>query len=321
MLDVNQLSLDSLYRHLAEMGLVRRLLELARDEDLGTGLGLGDITTEIAVSPDRTATASLVARQDGIAAGLAALPDLLAVFGAEVDLTVKVSDGQRIRRGEVLAIFRGTLRGMLTVERTALNLIGRLSGIATLTEKYIDAAASANTAAACIYDTRKTTPGLRLLEKYAVRSGGGMCHRMGLFDAMLLKDNHLAGVSLDHLTSFVADAAARARAARPDLLFVEVEVDSLEQLPRVLAVPRGLVDIVLLDNMSAPQIRQAVSLRNQMAPGVELEASGGVRLETVAEIAGTGVDRISVGALTHSAVSLDVALDIGDGDAAATPLS
>jgi nicotinate-nucleotide pyrophosphorylase (carboxylating) len=202
---------------------------------------------------------------------------------------------------------------LLTGERILLNLIGRLSGIATLTRRYVDAVAGTG---ARIYDTRKTTPGWRRLEKYAVRLGGGHNHRTGLFDAILIKDNHLAlgaaGQGAAHLSPAqavrrardLAQSMAAAKSAEP--LIVEVEVDTLGQLALVL---EESPDIVLLDNMPPDVLREAVALRNRVASGIELEASGGVTLESVTEIAGTGVERISVGALTHSATNLDVGLD------------
>ena len=204
-------------------------------------------------------------------------------------------------------------RSLLSGERIFLNLIGRLSGIATLTRRYVEAIAGSG---ARIYDTRKTTPGWRRLEKYAVRLGGGHNHRTGLYDAILIKDNHLAlgaaGQGAAHLSPAQAVRRARelvesmAAAQSGEPLIVEVEVDTLEQLAMVLGEGP---DIVLLDNMPPDVLTQAVDLRDRVAPGIELEASGGVTLETVARIAATGVERISVGALTHSAGSLDVGLD------------
>jgi len=215
--------------------------------------------------------------------------------------------------GETLATLAGPARSLLTAERILLNLVGRLSGIATLTRAYVDAVRGTR---ARIYDTRKTTPGWRRLEKYAVRCGGGSNHRLGLFDAILIKDNHLAlarqSAGTGHLTPRqavrqardFADTMAAAHAAPP--VIVEVEVDALEQLEEVLGEQP---DLVLLDNMSPDQLRSAVALRDRVAASVELEASGGVTLERVGAIAASGVERISVGALTHAAVSLDVALD------------
>jgi nicotinate-nucleotide pyrophosphorylase (carboxylating) len=209
-----------------------------------------------------------------------------------------VSDGDRVPRAETLAVVSGPARAILTGERVALNLLGRLSGIATLTGSVVDAVAGTGAAVAC---TRKTTPGLRALEKYAVRCGGGANHRFGLDDAVLIKDNHLA------LAGGVGAAVARARAAVGHLVKVEVEVDTLEQLDEALAAG---VDAVLLDNMTIDELRRAVERGEGR---VLLEASGGITPETARSVAGTGVDVISLGWLTHSAPSLDVALEIDEG--------
>jgi nicotinate-nucleotide pyrophosphorylase (carboxylating) len=225
-----------------------------------------------------------------------------------------VGDGLQVGPEFKLGIFEGPARSLLTAERLILNFVGRLSGIATLTHRFVEAIAGTKSR---IYDTRKTTPGWRRLEKYAVRQGGGHNHRTGLFDAVLIKDNHLAlRMATADRTQFSAAAAiweARkfiqenfpADDPRREMI-VEVEIDSLDQLQAVLA---ELPDIVLLDNMSLDELRRAVEIRNSLAKTVDLEASGGVTLETVRAIAATGVDRISAGALTHSAGSLDVALD------------
>jgi nicotinate-nucleotide pyrophosphorylase (carboxylating) len=256
---------------------------------------------------DAVGRALVVARQPGTIAGLKAADLVLDEMNIKAGWTAMVEDGQVVSAGTRLAEIAGPVRDLLTAERPLLNLVGRLSGIATLTRRYVDAVQGT---AARVYDTRKTTPGWRRLEKYAVRCGGGRNHRTGLFDAVLIKDNHLAlaGVS-------PGEAVRRARQFLRDMLdgdlraetmIVEVEVDTLEQLNDALAAGP---DIVLLDNMSLDQLREAVARRNAAAPRVELEASGGVTLETVRGIADTGVERISVGALTHSAIGLDVALD------------
>jgi nicotinate-nucleotide pyrophosphorylase (carboxylating) len=221
-----------------------------------------------------------------------------------------LEDGMVAQVGTVIAQIEGPTRQILAFERTALNVLSRLSGVATVTAEYVRIAAE-KAPAGCqhICDTRKTTPGLRALEKYAVRCGGSWLHRSGLFDAMLIKDNHLEhmGAKLD--LNQLEGAIARARAGA-DLRFVELEVDTLEQLERALRLPAGLIDIVLLDNMNPDVIARAIEIRNEEAPSVQLEASGGVTLETVGAIAATGVDRISVGALTHSAPALDIGLDL-----------
>jgi nicotinate-nucleotide pyrophosphorylase (carboxylating) len=216
--------------------------------------------------------------------------------------TVAVPEGSRCERGTTLASVAGPMRSLLAAERTALNFLQRLSGIATLTRKFVDAVAGTR---ARLLDTRKTTPGWRLLEKYAVRQGGGFNHRTGLFDGILIKDNHLAGLGGD-----VRRAIETARAfPGNEGLAVEVEVDGLQQLEIALA---ARADIVLLDNMPLADLRAAVARRDAVAPKTLLEASGGVNLQTVRDVAATGVDRISVGALTHSAPALDIGLDYLD---------
>jgi nicotinate-nucleotide pyrophosphorylase (carboxylating) len=214
-----------------------------------------------------------------------------------------LDDGSSLDVGTVVAELTGPVRSLLAIERVALNFLTHLCGIATLTARYVAAVAGTD---ATICDTRKTLPGLRALGKYAVACGGGVNHRLGLHDAMLIKDNHLAHLPADQWQAVLSDAIERARADRPGLAFVEIEVDRIDQLRPALACNP---DFVLLDNMSVPQLRQAVSIRDAEAPGVQLEASGGVTLETVRPIAEAGVDRISVGALTHSAPALDLAVD------------
>ncbi len=307
--DLNDLAPPVLYERLSRGGLVRRLLELARDEDLGPG---GDVSSVATVPESATGEAALVARGAGVAAGLVVIPELLEVFGVRLDAAGLLRDGERVTKGSRLGVLRGRKRDILLAERTMVNIVGRLSGVATRTATFVDALGTG--VRARLYDTRKSTPGLRVLEKYAVRCGGGMCHRLGLWDAVLIKDNHLAGVALGDLPGFVAASARRARQAAAEhgvaLQFIEVEVDSLRQLERVLTIEPGLVDVVLLDNMSANDLRQAVSMRDGTGSPVLLEASGGVRLESVRLIAETGVDRISVGSLTHGATWLDIALDM-----------
>ena len=278
------------------------LIELARFEDVGpTGL---DVTCETFVPAGKRQLVKMVARDTGTLAGAALLPRIAAAYDAAIDVTLRAADGDTLAPGSVIAEYQGPLRSILTMERVALNFVTHLSGIASLTAAYV--AKTAGTKAS-IFDTRKTLPGLRHLQKYAVACGGGATHRIGLYDAMLVKDNHIADVPLGELAAVLRDAAQRARALQPSLKFVEVEVDTLAQLEAVLAAP---IDIVLLDNMPADRLKQAVAIRDQLAPHVELEASGGVTLNTVEQIAQAGVDRISVGALTHSAPSLDVGLDI-----------
>lgn len=286
----------------------RQIVRLAVREDLDR---LFDWTTVCLVPGEALASASIVARQGGVVAGLRAAAVVLDEMDPRVQWSTHVEDGARVAPGEILADLSGPARSLLTAERIMLNLLGRLSGIATLTNRYV--AAVAHTSAR-IYDTRKTTPGWRLLEKYAVRCGGGHNHRTGLFDAILIKDNHLALAGSEQggrLTPATAVLQARQFAAAMSgaqgaALIIEVEVDTLEQLDDVLGAQP---DLILLDNMTLDQLRTAVARRNARAPGIELEASGGVNLERVASIAETGVDRISVGGLTHSAPALDVGLD------------
>jgi len=285
---------------------LRQLIRLAVREDLDRG---HDWTTAALVTGDRQGTAAVVAREAGTIAGLQAAPVVLSEMHAAIEWVPAVRDGERVFRGAAVATISGSARDILTCERPLLNVLGRLSGIATLTAEYVRRVEGTR---ARIYDTRKTTPGWRRLEKYAVRCGCGHNHRTGLFDAILIKDNHLALASEQNLSP--ADAVRRARefitqmdAAYIDkAMLVEVEIDSIDQVDLVLdAGP----DIVLLDNMRLEDLRAAVAHRDAIAPQVELEASGGVTLDSVAEIAATGVDRISSGALTHSARCLDVALD------------
>lgn len=277
------------------------LIRLALAEDLGQQ---GDLTSQALVEPNRPGAAVVVPRQAGVLAGLPGVPQLLERMDARVQWSALTEDGQTVTSGQWVGRIHGPARAILACERILLNLLGRLSGIATLARQYVEAVAGTGTA---IYDTRKTTPGWRRLEKYAVRCGGARNHRTGLFDAILIKDNHLA---LSRVRFSPAEAVIQAREylrqiGLPEVL-VEIEVDRLDQLEEVL--PAG-PDVVLLDNMSLEELREAVARRNTLNPQVALEASGGVRLETVRAIALTGVDRISVGALTHSAQNLDLGLD------------
>ncbi|MBB6431734.1 carboxylating nicotinate-nucleotide diphosphorylase [Algisphaera agarilytica] len=279
-----------------------QLLAVAQFEDLGpTNL---DATSALFIDENTTAEAKVVARQPGTVAGLALLPAIIERYDPNVTLQSVALDGARVEPGDAVAVFSGSLRSVLMLERVALNFLGHLSGVATHTAAFADRIAHTS---AKVYDTRKTLPGLRGLQKYAVACGGGGTHRMGLYDAVLVKDNHLAHVPIAEWTDALRAMADRARSEIEGLKFVMVEVDTLEQLAQVL--PAG-VDLVLLDNMPPDVLRQAVDMRNQTAPGVQLEASGGVTLDSVVAIAESGVDRISVGALTHSSINLDLGLDI-----------
>ena len=282
----------------AEAAACRRLIDLALEEDLGVN---GDLTSQAVIPPDLPGQAALVARTAGVLAGLPAAQQVFAVIDPQLSFQTRIPDGSAVTRGAVLAVVSGQMRSILAGERTGLNFLQRLSGVATQTARYVQAVAGLKCK---VLDTRKTTPGWRLLEKYAVRCGGGHNHRMGLGDGVLIKDNHLAAVGGG--TAAVAEAVRLARDRYGSGFPLEVEVDDLRQLDAALA---ALPDIVLLDNMTPEQMREAVRRRDAAAPGVLLEASGGVTLATIRAIAETGVDRVSVGALTHSAVALDIALD------------
>ncbi len=278
-------------------------LEAALAEDVGPG----DVTTNGCVPEEATLHGALVLREDGVVCGVPLVAAVFAQLDARCHVEVSVVDGARIDAGTTVARVRGPARALLTGERVGLNLLGRLSGIATLTRRFVDAIEGTD---AAIYDTRKTTPGLRYLERYAVRKGGGMNHRFGLFDQVMIKDNHRrilrdAGVTLEE-----AIAAARDRAP-PDTP-IEVEADTVEE---ALAATAAGADIILLDNFAAPALAEAVTTLSKAAikggrkPPI-FEASGGVNLDTVRGLAESGVARISIGALTHSARSLDVGLDL-----------
>jgi nicotinate-nucleotide pyrophosphorylase (carboxylating) len=271
--------------------LYEDLLRRALLEDLG---GAGDLTTDAMVAEEARARASFIARRAGRIAGLRVALDTLRLLDAALGAEIEHGDGSDVAAGAVLARISGSARAILTGERVALNLLGRLSGIATATR---DLTRAIEPHRARIADTRKTTPGLRLLEKYAVRVGGGANHRFGLDDAILIKDNHVA------IAGGVREAIERARAAASHTTKIEVEVDSLEQLEQALALG---ADLVLLDNFAIDQLAEAV---RRAAGRAVLEASGGITAATAAAVAATGVDLLSVGWLTHSAPALDVALD------------
>jgi nicotinate-nucleotide pyrophosphorylase (carboxylating) len=278
--------------HLSPL-VIEQAVRRALAEDLGRA---GDITSAATIPAGRRARARLVARKPGVLAGLACAAQSFRAIDPNVSLRAQTRDGGKLAANETVAEIEGPAIAILSGERVALNFVGHLSGIATLTAAYVAKVAHTK---AKIVDTRKTLPGLRALEKYAVRCGGGANHRLGLDDAVLIKDNHIA------VAGGVALALKAARAAVGHLVKVEIEVDSLDQLADVLKA--GGADIVLLDNMDTATLKRAV----EMARGkLATEASGGVTLETVAKIAESGVDVISVGALTHSAPVLDVALDI-----------
>ncbi|MHB1560827.1 MAG: carboxylating nicotinate-nucleotide diphosphorylase [Isosphaeraceae bacterium] len=279
------------------------LLPLALAEDLGQ---VGDITSAATIPSQARGAARLVARSPGVLAGLPVAARLALEFELWDGWQPLMADGDRLEPGAVVARLAGPMRSLLAFERTALNFLQRLSGIATLTARFV--AATAGTRAA-ILDTRKTTPGWRALEKYAVRCGGGRNHRFGLYDAVLIKDNHLAWLATSggpDRDEPIAAAVAAARANVPAGTEVEVEVDTLDQLDAAL---RSGPDIILVDNLGPEGMAEAIRRRDAANPRIQLEASGGITLATVGAIAATGVDRISVGALTHSAPALDLAMD------------
>ena len=286
---------------------LHRLLPLARAEDLGAG----DVTGAM-LEAHTAAVGRFVARGELVFCGGVFLDEIARAYDGSIETRLAAEEGRPASAGEVLAEWAGPARPILAAERVALNFLQRLSGIATATRRFVDAVQGTR---AAIYDTRKTTPAWRDLEKYAVRVGGGRNHRRGLYDAVLVKDNHLAALRLAGVGDPVAALADKLSAARDALGeqgFVEVEVDTLDQLRSVLALP---IDLVLLDNMSVEQLREAVWIRDRSASGgrrVELEASGGIDLTTVAAAAAAGVDRIAVGAVTHSAPAVDIGLDITD---------
>jgi nicotinate-nucleotide pyrophosphorylase (carboxylating) len=279
------------------------LIGLALEEDLGQ---VGDITSAALISTQARGSAQLVARASGVLAGLPVVTRLIEEFQPFTEWQRKMDDGDRLERGCVIGELVGPVRSILALERTALNFLQRLSGIATLTARFVSAVEGST---AAIYDTRKTTPGWRALEKYAVRCGGGRNHRMGLHDAILIKDNHLAAMKAqrESANDSIAAAIAAARAYASASAAVEIEVDTLDQLDCALGCKP---DIILIDNLGPEALGEAVRRRNVTAPMIQLEASGGVTLDTVSALARTGVDRISVGALTHSAPALDIALDL-----------
>jgi nicotinate-nucleotide pyrophosphorylase (carboxylating) len=271
--------------------LIEPVVRRALAEDLGRA---GDVTAQACIPEGARMRAVFAARKPGVLAGIDCVRLAVLAMDPDASVDLKLCDGEAFEAGAVLAEVEADARAFLAAERTALNLLGRLCGIATLTQAYVAAVAGTK---ARIADTRKTTPGLRALEKHAVLCGGGVNHRFGLDDAILIKDNHVA------VCGGVGEAVRRARASVGHLMKVEVEVDGLDQLDEALAAGP---DVVMLDNFTLPMLREAVA---RTAGRITLEASGGVNLETVRGIAETGVDVISVGALTHSAPALDVGLD------------
>ncbi|MCF1481482.1 MULTISPECIES: carboxylating nicotinate-nucleotide diphosphorylase [Rhizobium/Agrobacterium group] len=280
-----------MFSHSLPRVIVEPLVRNALSEDLGLA---GDITSMAVIPADHRSTVQIASRRDGVIAGL----DVSAIAFELVDpgliMTCHVNDGAAVKAGDVLATISGSSRSLLTGERVALNFLGHLSGIATVTSQIVAAVSGTKAAVAC---TRKTTPGLRALEKYAVRMGGGMNHRFALYDAVLIKDNHIA------IAGSVTQAILRARAGVGHMVKIEVEVDTLEQLHEAMEIG---VDAVLLDNMTPEQLREAVEI---VAGRSITEASGGITPQTARAVAQSGVDLLSVGWITHSAPVLDIGLD------------
>lgn len=278
---------------LIELSLVEDLSPRATVDSFSQYLATGDVTSAATLDETQTLKGQITAKSSGIVAGLPVAEAVFKRVDAAINFEAVVSDGQKVQSGQVLATISGLGRAILTAERPALNFLGRLSGIATLTHRYVDAVIDTGTV---ILDTRKTAPGFRLLDKYAVRQGGGTNHRMGLFDMALIKDNHIDAAGS------VSNAIQKVRNAYGTKIPIEVEVKDLEELQTALTL---LVDRIMLDNMPPEMIRKAVKISNGRVP---LEVSGNVNLETVRAIAKTGVDFISVGAITHSAPNFDVSL-------------
>lgn len=275
------------------------LVDLAIQEDIGPG----DITSKTVNLPNETIEAILTSREEGVLSGIPLAQYVLKRIAPKCKMKVFIKDGAPLKKGSKIASIKGPTKELLTAERIILNFLQRLSGIASITAQY---AKKTKGTKACILDTRKTTPGYRKLEKYAVACGGGQNHRMGLFDMVMIKDNHIASLS-QSFANPVKESVLRARNKLPKSIKIIVEVDTLIQLAEVLPANP---DIILLDNMNNADLKKAVKMRDKVNPKILLEASGGVNLNTVAAIAKTGVERISVGSLTHSVKALDIGLDI-----------
>jgi nicotinate-nucleotide pyrophosphorylase (carboxylating) len=271
--------------------LIDKIIDNALAEDLGPG----DLTTETLIDQSAKGKARLVPREELVLAGIEIFGRVFSRLDPDIALERNFRDGDVVPAGRDIGVVEGSLRAILSAERTALNFLQHLSGIATLTKRYVEKAGPSQVR---VIDTRKTTPGLRILEKYAVRAGGGHNHRLGLFDGVLIKDNHIAAAGS------ISKAVEKIRANVPHTVKIQVEVDDLRGLEEAMRVG---VDAVLLDNMSIDEMKEAVSVAGGRAL---LEASGGITLETIGEVAQTGVDLISVGALTHSARSVDISLEI-----------
>jgi len=292
--------------HPAIEGDLLTLIQMAVREDVGSG----DKTVELAIPANAQGEGLIVARQPCIVSGLFLLKPILDQYPCDVEVIMHIPDGSTVTISTPIATLRGSVRKILSAERVLLNFLGRMSGISTLTEEYVHAVTvrwSLPTPPPAICDTRKTIPGWRLLDKYAVHCGGGVNHRMGLYDGVMLKDNHLAALR-DRLGGglTLAELTLQVRKELDSKIPLWLEVDTLEQFHD--ALPGG-ADVILLDNFSTEQMGEAVALRNAIGSKPLLEASGGITLKNVAEVAGTGVDRISIGALTRSAKVLDLSME------------
>ncbi len=271
--------------------LIDKIIELALEEDLGPG----DLTTWAIIDPSIKGKARLLAKEEIVLAGVEIFGKVLSRLDPKIAVECNFHDGDVVAKGKDIGVVKGSMRGILSGERTALNFLQHLSGIATLTRRYVE---KTDPSKVRVIDTRKTTPGLRVLEKYAVRVGGGFNHRFGLFDGVLIKDNHIAAVGS------ISKAVAKIRATVPHTLRIEVEVDDIKGLEQALEAG---ADAILLDNMSVKEMKEAVTIAGGR---VLLEASGGITLESIEEISQTGVNLISVGAITHSARSVDISLEM-----------
>ncbi len=275
---------------------IRDFLRRALQEDLGSG----DITTNACIADSHVSRADIIAKEEFVLAGMPLVEELFHLVDPNLYFIKKLDDGSVLRKDEVIATIEGRTASILKAERTALNILQRLSGIATLTRRFVEKVKDTGVR---ILDTRKTTPNMRMFEKYAVRVGGGLNHRMGLYDGILIKDNHIKA------SGGIREAVRRVRDYGTRMLKIEVEAETIEQVKE--ALQEG-VDIIMLDNMSLREIKEAVGLIRQQNPSVMVEVSGGVSLDNIRELAETGVDFISIGALTHSARAVDISLEIKD---------
>ncbi|GAS85772.1 carboxylating nicotinate-nucleotide diphosphorylase [Paenibacillus amylolyticus] len=276
-------------------GLIESIKNWLRED-----VGAGDVTTSVTIPAGNQSKAIIHAKDNGIIAGMTVAELVFQVVDPGLVFTPKVTDGDKVKHGTILAEVEGSTHSLLTGERLALNLLQRMSGIATRTRTYVDVLDGLETR---LVDTRKTTPGHRLLEKYAVRVGGGANHRFGLYDAVMIKDNHIKGAG------GITEAVQRARTVIPHTMTIEVETENMEQVREAL---QAGADIIMLDNMHPERMREAVELIRERAPHVKVEASGNVSLQTIRGIAESGVDVISVGRLTYSFESLDISLDLNE---------